>query len=304
MLHANQAFVNYYKELGWLSAVIFALVFASIMSLLSYKLLTRRQSLGHLIQDALKYNEFTPYYQPIVDSRSGKLVGVEMLARWIKKDGTVIPPNIFIPYAEESGLIIAITEQILIKTASDINHFGWNKGQIFTSINIVPEHLTNDRLFLLMQNLIKKENLAAHCFSLEITERRQIVNLDDAKQILHPFYRMGMNLKLDDAGTGYGGFAYVQELGISTIKIDKMFVDTINRDDIKSQVLDAIINFANTSCLSTIAEGVESTEQVTYLASKGVFNIQGYVYAKPMPAHEMQNWQPKSTLVKTINRHK
>ncbi len=296
VLHASQAFVNYYKELSWLAAVLFAAIMASVLSLISYKLLTRRQSMQHMIHDALKYNEFTPYYQPIVDSQSGKLIGVEMLARWIKKDGSIIPPYQFIPFAEESGLIIDITEQILIKTAADINRFGWNKGQIFTSINIVPEHLSDDRLFHFMQGLIKKESLVAHCFSLEITERRQIEDLENAKHRLHPFYKMGMNLKLDDAGTGYGGFSYVQELGVSTIKIDKMFVDTINRDDIKSQVLDAIINFANTSCLSTIAEGVESIEQVQYLASKGVFNIQGYVYAKPMAAQEMQYWQPNSTL--------
>lgn len=291
VLHASQAFVNYYKELSWATAIIFAVIVASLMSFLSYKLLTRRQSLDHMIQDALKYNEFTPFYQPIVDSRSGKLIGVEMLARWIKKDGTVIPPYQFIPFAEESGLIIPITEQILLKTAKDINRFGWNKGDVFTSINLVPEHLADDRLFRFMKKLVEKEKLAPHCFSLEITERRQIENLDNAKQVLHPFYKMGMNLKLDDAGTGYGGFSYVQELGISTIKIDKMFVDTINRDDIKSQVLDAIINFANTSSLSTIAEGVEHQQQVEYLASKGVFNIQGYVFAKPMSVDDMLNWQ-------------
>lgn len=291
VLHASQAFVNYYKELSWLTAVIFAGIVASLFSFVSYKLLSRRQSLPRLIQDALKYNEFTPFYQPIVDSRTGKLIGVEMLARWVKKDGTVIPPYQFIPYAEESGLIVDITEQILIKTAADIKRFGWSKGQVFTSINIVPEHLTDDRLFLFMQELIAKEQLQAHCFSLEITERRQIDDLENAKQILYPFYKLGMNLKLDDAGTGYGGFSYVQELGISTLKIDKMFVDTINRDDIKSQVLDAIINFANTSCLSTIAEGVESQAQVDYLANKGVYYIQGYVFAKPMNAEDMHTWQ-------------
>lgn len=292
-LHGSQAFVDHYKELSWVSGVTFAVIVASLLSLLVYKLLTRRQSIPHMIQDALKFNEFTPFYQPIVDSRTGKLIGVEMLARWVRKNGTVIPPYQFIPYAEESGAIIDITEQILRKTAADINRFGWNKGKIFTSINIVPEHLLDDRFFRFMSDLIAQEQLAAHCFSLEITERRQIENLDNAKQVLHPFYKMGMNLKLDDAGTGYGGFSYVQELGISTIKIDKMFIDTINRDDIKSQVLDAIINFASTSGLSTIAEGVETESQVKYLASKGVHNIQGYYFAKPMPADEMLDWQVK-----------
>ena len=94
---------------------------------------------------------------------------------------------------------------------------------------------------------------------------------------MEDFYQLGMSLKLDDAGTGYGGFSYIQELGVSTLKIDKMFVDTINSDDVKHTVLDAIISFAQSSELGTIAEGVESESQVSYLKEQGVFLIQGYV---------------------------
>jgi len=102
-------------------------------------------------------------------------------------------------------------------------------------------------------------------------------------------------LKLDDAGTGYGGFSYVQELGIDTLKIDKMFVDTINSDDVKRSVLDAIIAFADSSELKTIAEGVEDFAQVNYLAERGVYAIQGYVYAKPMPVEDLAKWVVKTT---------
>ncbi len=104
------------------------------------------------------------------------------------------------------------------------------------------------------------------------------------------FYKKGITLKLDDAGTGYGGFSYIQELGISTLKIDKMFVDTIARDDIKSSVLDSIISFAKSSKLGMIAEGVEEQHQVEYLKQHDVFLIQGYVYAKPMPIAELKKW--------------
>ena len=95
-------------------------------------------------------------------------------------------------------------------------------------------------------------------------------------------------MKLDDAGTGYAGFSYIQELGISTLKIDKMFFDTINSNDLKSSVLDAIISFAKSSNLKMIAEGVEHQHQVEYLKERDVFMIQGYIYAKPMPIAQLQ----------------
>ena len=108
--------------------------------------------------------------------------------------------------------------------------------------------------------------------------------------MLEKFYQAGIKLRLDDAGTGYGIFSYVHELGASTLKIDKMFVDTINRDDVKGTVLGAIIAFARSSNLEMIAEGVENSYQVDYLSSKGVFYIQGYIYAKPMSFEHFSEW--------------
>lgn len=289
-VRGTKEFYNYYKELSWLSTLFFSILFASIISLLSYKLLTIRQSLERVIKDALKFKEFTPYYQPIVHSKTGKIVGVEMLARWVHKDGSVVPPYQFIPFAEDSGLIIPITEQLVQKTVQDIKSLGWDNTNQFVSINIVPEHLQDDRLFLLISQLMIENQLPASAISLEITERIKIENLDNASKSLEKFYNHGIELKLDDAGTGYGGFSYIQELGINTLKIDKMFVDTINRNDIKGSVLDSIISFAKSSSLGMIAEGVEEQSQILYLQDHDVFLIQGFYYAKPMPIAELQDW--------------
>ena len=117
-----------------------------------------------------------------------------------------------------------------------------------------------------------------------------MINLKEARNNLEQFYQEGIELKLDDAGTGYGGFSYIQELGISTLKIDKMFVDTIEKEDVKSSVLAAIISFAKSSKLGMIAEGVEEQYQVDFLKQHGVFNIQGYFYGKPMPLEEFKAW--------------
>ena len=290
VLHASQPFLDHYREIGWLGTFTFASVIASIISLLSYRLLSFRQSMSHMLSAALKANEFVPYYQPIVDTKLNCVVGVEVLARWRRRDGTLVPPFQFIPYAEDSGHIIAITNQLLNKVAKDLVDLGWQSGERFASINIVPQHLESYQLYETMKGLLIEHNLSPSCFALEITERKQISNLENARSSLRPFFSLGMNLKLDDAGTGYGGFSYMQELGVSTLKIDKMFVDTINQPDIKRQVLDAIIDFAHQSKLNCIAEGVETEEQVKYLRQKGVHLIQGYYFAKPMDITELAVW--------------
>ena len=118
----------------------------------------------------------------------------------------------------------------------------------------------------------------------------KIDNLAKARNALQNFYDLGMELKLDDAGTGYGGFSYIQELSISTLRIDKMFVDTIASDDLKGTLLESMISFARESHLGMIAEGVEEQNQVSYLQERNVFLIQGYVYAKPMPIEEFVDW--------------
>ena len=127
--------------------------------------------------------------------------------------------------------------------------------------------------------------------SVELTERRQFTDLESGRRALGKLVANGIDVKLDDAGTGFGGFSYVQELPIGTLKIDKMFVDTLRiGGDAKRQVLDAIVRFAQTSGLQTIAEGVETPEQVAQLSAMGVFAIQGYVYAKPMKGDDFIRW--------------
>ena len=174
--------------------------------------------------------------------------------------------------------------------AKDIKTLNWEQSNKFVSINIVPDHFKDRNLYALLESLMDRYQIAPSTLSLEITERMKIDNLEQARACLDDFYKKGIELKLDDAGTGYGGFSYIQELGISTLKIDKMFVDTINSDDLKGSVLDAIISFAKSSNLKMIAEGVEHQDQVEYLKERDVFMIQGYIYAKPMPIEQLKTW--------------
>ncbi|MEW6994725.1 EAL domain-containing protein [Colwelliaceae bacterium MEBiC 14330] len=289
-LSATKEFFNSYRNQSWLMSILLSFVISLALASFWYQYLNKRQSLRRVIMEALKHSEFEPFYQPIIDSRTQEVLGAEMLVRWRKPNGNIVPPSQFIPFAEDSGLIIDITEQLVTKVLKDIVSMKWQKTDRFISINIVPKHIESDRFYQFLTSAMIEQKIAAKNISLEITERLQIDDLKTARSQLDKFFTFGIDLKLDDAGTGYGGFSYVQELGINTLKIDKMFIDTIGSDDVKASVLEAIIQFAQTSKLKTIAEGVEQQSQVSYLAKHNVFAIQGYVYAKPMAKKELLAW--------------
>lgn len=290
-LEAGPAFLAHYQLQGWLASSLLALALASLVAFVTLRLLRARNSLAFLIQEGLRQRAFVPFYQPIVDSRDGRLLGAEALVRWIGSDGVIRPPGQFIPYAEDSGLILPITDQLTERVVRDVAEFGWAGQLRFVSINLVPEQLNNQRYGDRLIELMAAHGLSPHNLSIEITERRQFKDLARGREVLSVMTAQGIEVKLDDAGTGFGGFSYVQELPIGTLKIDKMFVDTLRMGhDAKRPVLDAIVDFAKASGLQTIAEGVETPEQVQQLAAMGVFAIQGYVYGKPMAAQDFQRW--------------
>ncbi|GAA0780662.1 MULTISPECIES: EAL domain-containing protein [Pseudomonadati] len=286
-LSGNFEFYQQYSTISWWVIVIVSLLFATWITYLVYRWQKMSASMRSQIMNGIKQLEFIPFYQPIVDSRTQKVIGCEVLMRWQRQDGSLMPPNQFIPYAEDKGLIVEMTKVLLQHVLNDIEKLAGKREALFFSVNIVPEHLDNDNLYQLLKSVVDSGQLKQHRISLEITERLPISDLVAARKMLDKFYAIGIDLKLDDAGTGYGGFSYVQNLGISTLKIDKMFVDTIGHEDnFNAKTIEAIISFAQKSGLSIIAEGVEDNKQVAYLSQHGVHLIQGYVYSKPLPAKQ------------------
>jgi sensor c-di-GMP phosphodiesterase-like protein len=180
------------------------------------------------------------------------------------------------------------------KVLTDIGHFGWRNKDRFISINAVADQITGSSFCDELLERLAERNIPAKNLAVEITERYQFSDLERGRIALQRLVDAGIEIKLDDAGTGFGGFSYVQELPIETLKIDKMFIDTLRqekgRDDPKRQVLHAIIGFAKSAALKVIAEGVETEDQVARLSVAGVYAIQGFVYARPMPAEEFLDW--------------
>ncbi|UXI04037.1 EAL domain-containing protein [Photobacterium sp. TY1-4] len=266
----------------WLPLFILGAIMAAL-SLSLYRVYKRRSiSLHALVERGLARQEFIPYYQPIVDVSTNSLYGCEMLARWMRPGQGVVPPMEFIPYVEKSGQILPITEQLIEKAVGEMSKLNWQMTKQVISINVVPDQLESLEIMEKSLALLAHSEIMPEQIAFEVTERKQFTNLTMASDVIEQLRSRGIDVKLDDAGTGYGGFSYIQQLNIRSLKIDKMFVDNIGTKDLKLSLLDSIIAFGREAGMEMIAEGVETEEQSRYLAAQGVYLQQGYYFGKPM----------------------
>ena len=268
----------------WLFALFLTTGLLIILIMLHLGVHHRRQRMQ--LSRAIRRQEVHPYFQPILDSRTGKVTAVEILARWQVKQ-EVIAPAEFIELAEQSGLIDPLLISLIEQAQHERNHFPQLLEGIVFSFNVTPEQLERPDYMNKLLNLCKNYHSQKQPMALEITERQAFHDLKKAQDILSQFTKEGIGIKLDDTGTGYGSFAYIQQLGFHCIKIDKMFVDTIETENVKRTVLQAIIKFGRTANLEMIAEGVENQAQADFLTSQSVYLHQGYLYAKPLNFSEL-----------------
>lgn len=243
-----------------------------------------RKGLTGLLDEAIESNALKPFYQPIVmpDGKGYKIVGAEVLVRWQASDGEFIPPDTFIPLAEQNGTIDRITDQLIDNVLHHVKALDVPDG-FFVSINVSPSYLekidTADKIL----SKIADASLDPHLLSLEITERTKFGDLNKAAVCIEALTEQGISIKLDDCGTGYGAFSYLHVLNIDTIKIDRMFVDGIGMEDFKNTILDSILAFARESKLRVVAEGIETKVQADYLIRSGVEMLQGSYFGDPVP---------------------
>ena len=265
----------------------------------------RKMSLHALVEQGIIQREFIPYYQPIVDVSTNSLYGCEMLARWKRHGQGLISPMEFIPYVEKSGQILPITEQLIEKAIGDVSKLNWGDTQQVISVNIVPDQLEHVEVLASSLAILDESPLLPSQLAFEVTERKRFTNLSMASQVIETLRTQGIDVKLDDAGTGYGGFSYIQQLDIRSIKIDKMFVETIGTADLKLSLLDSIIAFGREAQMEMIAEGVETEEQSRYLAKHGVTLQQGFYFGRPMPfrdfAYYCKSMVSRKSLTKRFN---
>ncbi len=234
---------------------------------------------------ALIESNFTQYYQPQFDIQTGKLRGFEALIRWNDEELGNISPAVFIPLAEETGLIIPIGRWVLYTAMTTLK--SWQAKYDFRgiiSVNVSPIQLLSDSFIPELQDMIETFKVDPNLLEIEITEGVMINNMTDAIEKLRQIKDMGLRVSLDDFGTGYSSLSYLQLLPLNTLKIDKAFINDItSADGVQATITRSIIDMVEKMGLETIAEGVENTDQLDILHKFNCNFVQGFLRGKPMP---------------------
>lgn len=242
------------------------------------------------IRIALENEQFEVYYQPQIDAVTQKLLGMEALIRWKTENG-FISPAVFIPIAEDAGLINKIGEFVFSQAASQMVQWygkGYKPGRV--AINLSALELQKEDFAQSVVQRLRDLKCKCEWIELEITEGYTMKHAGSAIKMLQKIKDTGIHLSIDDFGTGYSSLSYLKKLPVHKLKIDQSFVRDIPGDINGEAIVKSIIFLAKTMKFDVIAEGVETIEQQNYLVSKGCRAIQGYLNAKPMPAQEMERF--------------
>jgi sensor c-di-GMP phosphodiesterase-like protein len=234
-------------------------------------------------EQAIAANEFVPYYQPVVDIRSGRLRGAEVLVRWRKADGSLVFPSAFIPLAESSGLIVPLTRALMRRVCDEIGEMIACRPDLKISFNLAAPHFADDRIVAEVRDIFGPSCLPLRQVVLEVTERQPLENLAAARRIIAGLQELGCGVAIDDVGTGHGGLSYILKLGADTIKIDKLFIDSIDSEHHSTTILETLVDLARSMRMDVVAEGVENFEQVLKLRDLGILAAQGHVFSPPLP---------------------
>lgn len=257
-----------------------------MMIVTGFVVLTPRRAPRNPITDierALEAGEFIPYYQPVVDIRSGQLRGAEVLVRWRKPDGTLVLPGSFIPLMEQSDLIDDLTRRLMRKVCAEVGPAFGRRPDLRISFNFAGKLFSEPSIVKDVRNIFVDSPIKFSQVVLEVTERDPIENFTETRQTIAALQGLGVRIAIDDVGTGHSGLSYMLKLGVDIIKIDKMFVDAIGTDRNSTTIVETLVDLARNMRMDVVAEGVENFEQVMHLRTLGVRAAQGYVFAPPLP---------------------
>lgn len=269
------------------------LLMAALMVAVVVRLTRHRLSpLGELIV-AVKKHELIVHYQPIIELVSGRCVGAEALVRWQRPDGEILRPELFVPLAEENGLIGRITDQVIGMVVRDLQAVLVNDRSLHVAINLSTEDIKTGRGLDAIQAALAGSDIENRQIWLEATERG-FLNVTSACLTLGHARELGHAVAIDDFGTGYSSLSSLQKLPLDAVKIDKSFIDTIGTDSASSSVTPHIIAMAKTLHLNIFAEGVETEGQATYLRQHKVEYGQGWLFSMAMPVEEFISYYQKN----------
>jgi diguanylate cyclase (GGDEF)-like protein len=242
-----------------------------------------RVALESALRHAVTRDELFLHYQPVVDSEAGRIVGVEALVRWQHPERGLIPPDRFIPIADESGLIVDIGGWVLAKACAQMR--AWHEqgfAGLSVAVNVSAVQFGQPRLLEVVSRTLEESGLDPRCLMLEITEGVLMKDAETAVGMLRALKNMGVKIAVDDFGTGYSSLTYLKRFPIDVLKIDRSFVRDLVDDEDDAAIVRAIIALAKSLHLTTVAEGVETAEQASLLRTQAVERFQGYYFSRPL----------------------
>jgi len=244
-----------------------------------------RLALESALRGAVRRSEFVLHFQPQWDTRDGTLVGVEALLRWQHPQQGLVGPDVFMPLAEETGLIVLIGRWVLAAACEQLSgwrrHFGWDFP---LAVNLSARQFGDPRLLESVQQALNDNGLPADGLELELTESMLMRDPDEVLRILHAFKDKGIRLAIDDFGTGYSSLNYLRHFPVDKLKMDRAFVGDVKAGPREAALASSIVALGHSLGLTVIAEGVESREQLDYLQQVECDQVQGFFVGRPLPA--------------------
>jgi diguanylate cyclase (GGDEF)-like protein len=266
----------------------------------------RRVKLERELRHALERGELDVHYQPIVETATGQAVGVEALLRWTHPTLGSIPPDAFIPIAEETGLIMPIGGWVLQRACHDLKGFrslSPATAKLYVSVNLSIRQLRDNSLLDHVARALRASDLPAEALDLELTESLIMENVVSISETLARIRSYGITIAIDDFGTGYSSLAYLQELPVDRVKIDRTFVARLGRDTSDRSLVAAVVAMTRSMGKAVIAEGVETAEQQQVLTQLGCDLAQGYYFARPAPRGELPQVIARLGVASRSGRH-
>jgi diguanylate cyclase (GGDEF)-like protein len=243
------------------------------------------------LRQAIDNGEITTFFQPQIELTSGRLAGVEALARWIRPNGTIVSPSDFILLSEEMGLSDVLFESLLRRVCKMVGSWRAEKGwNVPVSVNLSAHQLRNHKLVQLVRAVLEEFSLGPRLINLELTESALLEDLAVARPVLCDLATLGIGIHIDDFGTGYSSLSYLAELPAQTLKIDRTFVERLSESANNERVVQAIVALGKAMSLEVIAEGVETPQQLELVTRFGCDLAQGFLIARPMAEKDFLAW--------------
>lgn len=254
------------------------------------------------LRQAIENDELILNYQPKIDLKAGRIIGVEALVRWEHPDHGFMPPDEFIPMAERTGLIKPLSIWVLAEALEQVEEWHKYNLKLEVAVNISPTTLLDPEFPNKIIGMMSQYNIPANYVTLEVTEGSMIRDPDLAMEILRRLSEIGVKISIDDFGTGFSSLAYLKKLPVSEVKIDKSFVFEMTKNENDAVIVKSIIDLGHNLSMKVVAEGVEDKDTVLALKKLGCDVLQGFYFSRPMPPRDFLAWVEKSRKKKSARK--